>query len=379
MTEAVTPRVLASRIAAFGLVGPTQEQVSVDDAGWSPLLSTLTLERLTGLATAAAEAGWLSLPGRQAEEELREAQLNAMLWSLGLERRLVAVADVLDEAGIEVVVLKGAVLAHTVYPDPSWRPFGDLDLLVRTRDWDRITSLLGELGMRRRLPQPRPGFDKRFGKAAVFVSRGGAEVDLHRTLTAGPFGLWIDTDELIDRAVTFEIGGRRLRRLDDTALLLHASIHASLGWRPPLLWTVRDVAQIARSDRVNWDDLLGLVRRWRMEAVLAHSFRTARVTIGADLPVHSTVFEAARPRRRERRLIEAYTTDRRSRGGAALATIRALPGLRSKASYLWAMMVPSREFMAARTGAPRPSYVRRWLVPAAWVLRRGQREGVGPR
>jgi hypothetical protein len=112
--------------------------------------------------------------------------------------------------------------------------------------------------------------------------------------------------------------------------------------------------------------------------VLAHSFRTVRSTLRADLPSESRALEGARPRRLERRLVEAYTTDRRTRGGTALATIRALPGLRSKASYLWAMMVPSREFMAARTGSSRPSYLRRWLVPAGWVLRRGQRGGARP-
>jgi hypothetical protein len=379
MTETANPRGLASRIAAYGLGRSTERPVHVPEVVWSSLLSTLTLERLTGLATAAAEAGWLTLPNRQTEEELREAQLNAMLWALTLERRLVMVAGVLENAGIDAVVLKGAVLAHTVYPDPSWRPFSDLDLLVRTGDWDRITALLDQHGMRRRLPEPRPGFDKRFGKAAVFVGPDGAEVDLHRTLAAGPFGVWIDTDELIDRAVPFEIGGVRLRRLDDTALVLHASIHASLGWRPPLLWTLRDVAQAARSGRVDWNDLIALARRWKAGVVLAHSFRTARATLRADLPVDSGVFEVARQRRRDRRLIEAYTTDRRSRGGTALATIRALPGLRSKAQYLWALMVPSREFMAARTGSPRPSYLRRWLVPAAWALRRGQRDGARPR
>lgn len=379
MTEAADPRDLASRIAAFGLDGSMEEPVDVPDRMWAPLLSTLIRERLTGLATAGAEVGWLTLPSRHAKEQLREAQLNAMLWSLTLERRLAAVASALEEAGIEAVVLKGAVLAHMVYPDPSWRPFGDLDLLVRNRDWDRITALIGTLGMRRRLPEPRPGFDKRFGKAAVFIGTEGAEIDLHRTLTAGPFGLWIDTDELVDRSVTFEIGGVRLRRLDSTALLLHASIHASLGWRPPLLWTLRDVVQIARSDQVDWDDLLGLARRWKMQPVLSHSFRTARAALRVDLPVESGRFEAARPRRRDQRLVEAYTTDRRSRGGTALATIRALPGLRSKARYVWAMLVPSREFMAVRTGSPRPSYLRRWLVPARWALRRGERRSVRSR
>jgi hypothetical protein len=371
MTDTAGLRRLASRIAGFGLEGWSAEPLGVTDRAWSPLLSTLALERLTGLAMAAVDDGWLSLPGDLAEEELLESQGKSMLWSLSLERKLVTLAEVLESARIDVVVLKGPVLAHTLYPDPSWRPFGDLDLLVRTRDWDRTTALLGTLGMRRRLPEPRPGFDKRFGKAAAFIDRDGAEVDLHRTLTPGPFGLWIDTDELVDRAVSFEIGGRRLRRLDDTAVLLHASMHASLGWRPPLLWTLRDVAESARSGRVDWRDLGALAARWRVSAVLAHAFRATRSTLGAKLPAEAASFATATPRRRERRLLESYTTDRRRRGGTALATVQALPDLRSRASYVWAMLVPNREFMATRTGSPRPSYLRRWGVPLRWLGRRG--------
>jgi hypothetical protein len=366
MTETVNVRDLASRIAAFGLDGSPPVALYVTDLVWSRLLSNLNLERLTGLATAAADAGWLTLPGNLAEDQLLESQRNAMLWSLSLERRLVSLAVVLEAAEIDMVVLKGPVLAHTMYPDPSWRPFGDLDLLVRTRDWDRTTELLGGLGMRRRLPEPRPGFDKRFGKAAAFIDQDGAEVDLHRTLAAGPFGLWVDTDELVERAVTFEIGGHRVRRLDDTALLLHASIHASLGWWPPLLWTLRDVAQSARSGRVDWADLGALAERWRVREVLAHSFAATQATLGANLPVEAGSFLAARPRRRERRLLEAYTTDRRRLGGTAIATVRALPGIRARASYLWAMLVPNREFLAVRTGSTRPSYFRRWGVPLRW-------------
>jgi hypothetical protein len=374
MTDPADPRKLACHIAGFGLGVSQVEAVQVTEGLWSPLLSTLVLERLTGLATAAAEVGRLRLPGGLAEDQLLEAQRNAMLWSLSLERKLVSLAAVLQSASIDVVVLKGPAVAHTVYPDASWRPFGDLDLLVRTRDWDRTTTLLGDLGMRRRLPEPRPGFDKRFGKAAAFIDRDGAEIDLHRTLTPGPFGLWIDTDELVDRAVSFEIGGRRLRRLDDTALLLHASLHASLGWWPPLLWTLRDVAQCALFATVDWTDLAALAGRWRLGPVLAHSFQSAMATFDLALPEESGSFLATRSRRQDRRLLEAYTTDRRRRGGTAVATIQALPDIRSKASYLWALLVPNREFLTARTGTARPSYLQRWKVPIGWASRRRRRE-----
>ncbi len=51
---------------------------------------------------------------------------NALLFR-ELERILAALAA---GAEIPVIVLKGAALAQTVYPDPALRPMGDLDLLV---------------------------------------------------------------------------------------------------------------------------------------------------------------------------------------------------------------------------------------------------------
>ncbi len=40
------------------------------------------------------------------------------------------VVQALNEAGIPVIVLKGAALATTIYPDPALRPMSDLDLLT---------------------------------------------------------------------------------------------------------------------------------------------------------------------------------------------------------------------------------------------------------
>ncbi len=39
-----------------------------------------------------------------------------------------------SEAGVPVIVLKGAALAALVYPSPALRPMRDIDLLVHRRD-----------------------------------------------------------------------------------------------------------------------------------------------------------------------------------------------------------------------------------------------------
>ena len=70
----------------------------------------------------------------------------------------------------------------------------------------------------------------------------------------------------------------------------------------------------------------------------------------------SLIEPSLRQDRRERRALEAYTTERRSRGGRMLASVRAVPGLRLKLFFISALAFPSRELVMivhARRGVPR--------------------------
>jgi hypothetical protein len=360
-------------VAAFGLQdNDDQPAVSISQEIWPPLLTTLYDQRLTGFAVAAVEAGSLTLSSGQAED-LLERYRDAMLQVLALERHLVTLSAALEDAGVELVLLKGSALAHTVYPDPSWRPFADLDFLVRGRDWQRACEVLAERGFRRGLPEPRARFDVRFGKAAELRGEDGLTIDLHRTLVVGPFGLWIDLDELFAGTTSFSLGGRSLRRLDDTSLFLHACIHASLGWWPPLLMPVRDVTQVASYAKVDWDLVAQRTRRWRLAAVVRHALETASETLGAAIPDEAKSVLAIEPRRNERRALNAYITDHRGRGGTATSTMRAIPGLRAKAAYVRALLFPSRDFLAARQRNGRASYLRRLAIPIRWLTGRRRR------
>lgn len=363
------------QILAFGLPekGRT-DRAAIPKEIWPGLVSTLSGQRCTGLAMAGVESGWLQLSSDQMDDLLdRHRQL--MLQTLGLERRLLAIAGAFDGAAVEFVVLKGSALAHTVYPDPSWRSFGDLDILVRTEDWRKASSILRDLGLPRALPEPRPRFDERFGKASVHGGGGDIQVDLHRTLVLGAFGLWIEPDRLFDHTVEFRLGGRSLRRFDDTMLLLHACMHASLGLWPPLTLPVRDVAQVAWFGEIDWDQLVSRARQWRLGVVAQHAFRMAEEMLGVPMPETAKLVEGIKPRRRERRALEAYTTERRRRGGTARGALVAIPGLRAKLAYLFGLLFPSRSFLAARKREGQTSYWRRWMVAAQWFA--GRRTGSG--
>jgi hypothetical protein len=369
MTEEQSARTVARRVAAFGLPGSEErEPVRIAEERWPATLAELDREKLTGLAVAAAEAGALSLNDEQVED-LLERHREAMAWALGLERTLLRLAEAFAERGIGFVVLKGPALAHTIYPDPSWRLFGDLDLLVRTRDWRRALAALADLGLRRRLPEPRRGFDERFGKAAVHRTPDGQEIDLHRTLALGPFGVWIQPDELFQRTDRFHVAGATLQRLDDTGLLAHACVHSALGDRPALLLSTRDVAQISALGSVDWAALRDWANRWRLNVVLRHALQVACGVLGAPWPVDYRDDPRPGGDRTSLRALEAYLSERRSRGGTTLAMLGAISGLRSKATYARMLLFPGRDFLDARGGPPGwPARVHRWRIVFRWVL-----------
>ena len=332
--------------------------------------SDVISQRLAGMALAAIGDGSLEAPS-VVRDRLEHSHRQWMLQDLALERRLLAVTEALEEAGIPSVVVKGPAVAHTFYPDPSWRAFGDIDILIRGREWDRAMDLLTGLGLRRKQPEPRSGFTRRFGKGATFESDDGFEADVHRTLAPGAFGLWLDPDELFERSVWFALGGMDLRRLDDTGAFFHACLHASLGMRVPMRMPVRDVVQIAAEGKVDWAVIEDWATRWRMRPVFRHAMTLAASLFGAPWPVEARRALVGPTGRRERRAILAYTTDRRGRGGTARVGLSAITGVRAKAAYLRALVLPSREFLAWRAGeGNRTSYVRRWLIPLRWLVGR---------
>lgn len=366
-----TTDVLGRRIAAAGLRGtPDPERTAPGDL-WPQLRSQIRWQRLTGLAVDSVAAGWLELRDEQLDE-LLTAHREAMVWCLGVERKLLTLADAFDAEGIAFAVLKGASIAHTAYPDPSQRSFGDLDLLVRTADYERAGALLGSLEHMRLRPEPRPGWESRFGKASVHRHpEDGIEVDLHRTLVLGPFGLWIRPEVLLERTVLFSLGGRMIPRLDDTGMLLNVAMHATLGYRPPRLVPMRDVLQVASAGDVDWETLAAWAAEWRLAAVLRHAFATATSVLEAGPSVGSEAFADVRPRRGDLRALRAYTGTERASGGTALATLRAIPGVRPRLAYARGLAFPQREFMRGRyTNGSGTSYGRRLMTLGRWARRR---------
>lgn len=336
-------------VAGFGFPGDRPMPARpLDDDAWSATFSAARQHRLTGLLHAAVDAGVLPTSDGQARQA-RAAYRSVMLRVLALERELLAVVDRLATAGIPARVLKGSAVANLDYRQPALRSFVDLDLLVRPADFDAAVHALTSDGFRRKLAEPRPGFDRRFDKGTTLVGGTGFEVDLHRTFVLGPWGALVDLDSLWAGAEEFTVAGRPLLALSRSNRFLHACYHATLGDWPLRLASLRDVAEMLPDAELGRSEVLATARAWGGETVVASAIADTRRLLRLPASgVLSTWADDHVPTRRDEARLALYTHQDKTFAAQALATIPALPGLRDKAAYLRALLAPDRQYTADR-------------------------------
>jgi hypothetical protein len=352
-------------IARFGLPGAPFEVGPVEPARWPFIVDGVARQRLGGHAVRSAEAGALALDASQ-YDELMSRHEEQLAIDLRLERLLVDCDAALERAGIEYRVLKGPAVAHRFYDDPSLRSYGDVDILVRGEDFDATMETLARIGFARRFQPPRRSFDRRFVKVVALVHDADLELDVHRALTPGPFGVLFDAEEIFATPPdSFVIGGRTLGCLTPELAFAQACAHAVLGDREPRLVPLRDVAELALG-RCDAPHAIGLFRRFRSEIVAHHAVelveRVLGVTLAGELSDWARNYTGSRA---DRSRLASYSGTEPRYAAQAAATFWVLPSMRDRLAYASALAFPGREYLRRRDR----SYTRRVARGATLVLR----------
>lgn len=333
-------------IAAYGLPGSMHEPPSspLDAAEWDRLLTAVRRHQLIGLLWQALEDGILTVEESR-RDQVSRAHIDAMAGAVLLEAELLHVVRELRAHGIETRVLKGTAVAHLDYPNPALRPFGDVDLLVRSDDIDAAVRTLTGLGYPRSFSEPRRGFDRRYGKGASFRNERGYELDLHRTFVMGPFGLRIPLASLWQEKRTFSVGGVVLDALGDDERFLNACYSAAISDPLPRRATQRDIAQMLLHGHVRRRRVRELAASWQAEALVARAVRdTWQALQLADVTALSSWALRYRPAAHELRDVALYTTPGVSYTAQSLAAVSAIRGVGPKARFVLSLGVPRREF-----------------------------------
>jgi len=170
-----------------------------------------------------------------------------------LTERMRGPIGALVDAGIPVMLLKGAALAHRYYAHPAQRAMSDYDIAVKPTQVRQAIALLRTLGWETTAPFEE--VRQRWAHALQLVHRDGGELDLH-------WRIMIEANDAVTASMWARAEPMRwcetsVFTLDPTDLLLHTMVHA-VRWNSaaPLRW-VADVHQImrVRGSDIDWSRL----------------------------------------------------------------------------------------------------------------------------
>lgn len=187
--------------------------------------------------------------------------------------------EALQEAGIDVLVLKGAALSLLNYRDLGLRLMADIDLLV-----PRDSALRALATMRRMLRPKEPALDSDervlVEHGSSWIDEGGNAVDLHW------YSLWQSSpdDDFWDAAVPIEVDGVASLALAPTDQLLHVCAHGA-SWHPELaLRWVLDAVTVIRSGEIDWNRLVSQARSRELTNTLADGLGYLRSGFEVEIP-----------------------------------------------------------------------------------------------
>ena len=282
-------------VGAWGLPGAAfgAPDRPLDADSWRRFTGLLGLHRIWGiLANAIAAGDWPATDEQYAEAAEREAAFAGAM--IALDRTLLEVAEHLERAGINWRLLKGPAAAQHLWANRWLRPYSDIDVLVPGEDFDdAVAELIGGFGAQRTKPDPAPGYESRVGKGTGALLPSGVEVDLHRMIMSGSFGVRIPAGALFADPLAVDLPWAPLPTSDEAgvrspsgvphiptlaaeALFVHSCFHAVTTNDARRLVALRDIAEgLAVVDR---DALTALAQGWGCGVAVAQAVRRAVVT-----------------------------------------------------------------------------------------------------
>jgi hypothetical protein len=199
--------------------------------------------------------------------------------------------DILRNAGIPAVIVKGVDFADQLYPSPRLRPTRDLDILVPRDSWANAAAALQAAGHIRIGRQPdleNPAHTLGEGYWQ-FPSGSKVTIDLHWNMLNSPRWRRTASVEFGDVVSDLAADNRPSGGLSSASRLILAAVHAVCHHQFDRMLLLRDVQQAARAIRRPADHLrigeivqrtnVGIVLDFAL-AVVAQFFHDALV---ADL------------------------------------------------------------------------------------------------
>jgi len=203
------------------------------------------------------------------------------------------------EKEIEVILLKGAQLAHTDYPHFSLRPMGDIDLFVKRSDQSRTIKLMLEMGFN--LYETGDSCNRFFIRAIfkgkkrnthkpIFIevhSNFQAPIRLNKSFGVDMDEFWNGTQmkSIWNGTQMKSIAGLPFLQLSPTFNVIYLCTHFGEHHFTRLIWAYDIALLIHRhGEEIDWETLEDLCPRMKIRSPLFHSLSLCQELFQVPIP-----------------------------------------------------------------------------------------------
>ena len=280
---------------------------------------------------------------------LKAYYVQTVVQSMRQSAEMVRIGKLLAEHSVTPIVMKGVVLAQSLYGNAALRKSADIDLMVRVEDFDRTDKLIREDGYEctspgSNLTDRQKSFFRSIGQNYEYYHpQQGIALELHWRSY-----LWTreQTELLWEHCEPVSFMGQTFYSWNDELLLLTLCYHGAHHEWSSLKWTGDIAVLLSREHSEGWENLLRLTEQLGMRRVLAQSLLLVHWLYGIQLPgvLHVVI--------REEKLSVSLATkamNRLMQSAEELATAgKRLDGLRH-ACYLVQLGLPKSEITKSMT------------------------------
>lgn len=282
-----------------------------------------------------------------------------------LYRKLADILASFNEAGVEVVVLKGAALAVSVYGNVALRAMMDVDLLVKKENLSSLDSVLKCLGYSA-IDRSMEGLEARSISYLTTLdyrssTKNSPSLHIHyhfinSTIPTHAYIHKINIENIWQEAEKIEIAGVKTLVMAPHHLLIHLAEHSlrvfhSLN-KLSYLCDINEAVNFYR-ERLNWDKLISYSFKFNLNRFVYFSFYFTTKFLNTAIP--KRVLFALRPLKfswEEKIFVGLVARNRRFVGLSYLLHLAMNKGLWQKAKFILRTLFPPGHILAQRYYVP---------------------------
>jgi hypothetical protein len=249
---------LAARINPGGQDNLNLSRAFSSFSAWDTLVTEAEKNAIAPLLFTSLRESGIAIP--QDVKRKLYALVQRHRWANAARAKAMAeISDACINESIQLVVLKGSYLAHTIYPDPSLRTMSDIDLLAPPDKAMRVQQILRDLGYTVPDQAGSQYMSEHHHLPGAHIELDGQQVhvEIHHDALSGDAPASITTENLTSALNEFSIDGANYFALGHQDQLRHLYHHMSEpATKLKLIWCVDLVYYASHFEKeINWPAL----------------------------------------------------------------------------------------------------------------------------